>query len=163
MPFVPKGLINPNYEQHLITMKTSLLALVLVIQSVTVFAQNDVNDVQEVILSAYVNGIHNGGPIEDIESGFHPEFMMYRQNGNEIGKTSISEWLDSIKRGRENNPNPPAVPMTATFIETTVSGTSANVVLELRRGERLIFTDHMLLYKFENDWKIVAKTFYRHP
>ena len=145
-------------------MKKLLLFVVLaVVLTVNLSAQDHETAVKDVVLSAYVNGIHNGGPIADIRAGFHPTFQMFRLNGNEIGVTTIDQWVAGIEAGRERNPNGPAVKSEANFVSVTVSGYSANVVLEVTRNGNMIFTDHLLLYQFEDGWKIVAKTFYSHP
>ena len=44
-----------------------------------------------------------------------------------------------------------------------VTGTAAICKVELTRGGKLVFTDYLALYKFEDGWKIVGKSFYRHP
>lgn len=127
------------------------------------FSQSDEQQVKDVILKAYVNAIHNGGPIQDIQEGFHHTFQMIRFNNNGTSSTSIGEWISNIETSRKQNSNPPAVKTEARFLSVLISGNSANVALELYRGDKKLFTDHLLLYKFEEGWKIVTKTFYRHP
>lgn len=140
----------------------SLLFGFLVMSSV-VLAQLEEDLVKEVVNSAYVSGIHNGGSIESIRKGFHPSFQMLRLVDNEIKSTTIEEWITGIEKSRAQGNATPATRTDARFMSVTIAGTSANVVLELWRGDKKIFTDNLLLYKFNEGWRIVSKTFYRHP
>lgn len=124
---------------------------------------SDQQEIQSVIDQAYVQGIHNGGPIEDIRAGFHPTFQMFRFNNNDVITTSIDQWIASQESYRQKNPGPPKHKSHAEYVSTQVSGNSASVVLNLMRENKTIFTDHLLLYKFSEGWRIVGKSFYRHP
>lgn len=143
-------------------MKKSYFIVFLMLLCCQVSAQTLEDHVKAAILKAYVGGIHNGGPIEDIEAGFHPSFLMYRFVDNEISTLDIATWIGNIKQSREKNPNPPAIVTECKFLNVLLVGNSANVSLELSRSGKLIFTDHLLLHKFEEGWRIVAKSFYRH-
>lgn len=141
-----------------ITLLTVALCLAWVAQ-----AQTEEEQVKQVVTSAYVLGVHNGGPIEDIRKGFHPSFQMLRLMNNELSPLPLEEWIANIEKMRANasaqNPGKAEV----TFVNVAVAGTSASVVLELTRDKKKIFTDHLLLYKFQEGWRIVGKSFYRHP
>ena len=126
-------------------------------------AQTDERDVKQVITTAYIDGIHNGGPIENIRQGFHPSFNMLRLMENEVKPLSIDEWVKNIEINRSKNPSANQTKAEGNFVNVTVAGTSASVVLELSRSGKKIFTDHLLLYKFSEGWRIVSKTFYRYP
>ena len=128
-----------------------------------VFAQSEEAAVKEVVTSAYINSIHNGGPIENIRNGFHPSFHMLRFAGNNVNPLSIEDWIKNIEKSRAENPNNTPVKTEGKFINVTVAGNTANVVLELFKGDKKIFTDNLLLYKFDEGWRIVSKTYYRHP
>lgn len=136
---------------------------VLVVISLAAFAQTEEDAVKQVVNSAYVAGIHNGGPIEDIRKGFHPTFAMLRQADNTVKPLPIEEWISSIEKNRSTNTSTPKVKTEGKFVSVNVAGTAANVVLELYRGDKKIFTDNLLLYKFDEGWRIVSKTYFRHP
>lgn len=138
-----------------------LLVLVATTFSVATFAQTDEELVKNTVNKAYVGAIHNGGPIADIRVGFHPSFNMLRLVDNEVKPLPIEEWIASIEKSRSQNTTAP-VKTTPNFISVTVAGNSANVVLELLRDGKKVFTDHLLLYKFNEGWRIVSKTYYRH-
>jgi hypothetical protein len=126
-------------------------------------AQSDADQVKQVVTSAYIEGIQNNGPIEDIKNGFHPSFNMLRLMDNDIKPLPIGEWIAAIEKRRQENPAPPVNRTEGKFLAVEVEGNAATVKLELHRGGKLIFTDFLSLYKFNEGWKIVSKTFYRHP
>jgi hypothetical protein len=87
---------------------------------------------------------------------------MLRLIDNEIKPLPIEDWIAGIERNRAEKPGTP--PLTVgKFVNVSVSGNAANVILELYRDDKKIFTDNLLLYKFNEGWRIVGKTYYRHP
>jgi hypothetical protein len=140
----------------------SILKTLLIVASATAFAQTEEEQVKQVVTSAYVQGIHNGGPVADIRAGFHPTFNMLRLMDNQVKPLPIEEWISNIEKSRAQQTAAPAK-TEGKFVSVTVAGNSANVVLELYRANKKIFTDNLLLYKFTEGWRIVSKTYYRHP
>ena len=146
------------------------LAIVLSLITTGLMAQNgqkkydksEKSQVKAAVLKAYVNGIHNGGPIEDIEAGFHPEFRMYVLKDNAISQVSIADWVSRIKSGRAKNPDRKRSPASADFNVVKVTGTTAVAVLDLSRDGKLLYTDFLTLHKFDEGWRIVSKAFTRH-
>ena len=142
-------------------MKPSLF-VILSFVSLTLQAQStDENLVKQVITSAYIGGIHNRGPIEDIRKGFHPSFNMLRLIDNEIKPLPIEEWIVNIEKARKESTASPAR-TEGKFITVDITENNAVVKLELYRDNKKIFTDYLVLYKFIEGWRIVSKTFYRH-
>jgi hypothetical protein len=140
-----------------------LTSLVFIIAVSTVNAQNDEEAIKQVINSAYVGGIHNGGPIADIRKGFHPSFIMFVKNNNDIKSTTLEEWITNLEKSRQSGAPAPADPAVAKFKSVSVNGIAASAVLDLHRGDKKVFTDNLLLYKFDDGWRIVGKNFYRYP
>jgi hypothetical protein len=146
-------------------MKQILFLAIVMISSVA-FAQDktvsDEDQVKAAIDKAYVQGIHNGGPVDDIRAGFHPSFVMFAVSNNEVKQTPIEEWITNIEKNR-STARTNGAKAAAKFVTVSVVGTSANAQLELYRDNKKIFTDNLLLYKFPEGWRIVSKTFFRHP
>ena len=118
--------------------------------------------IKQVINSAYVEGIQNNGSVDDIRKGIHPTFTMLRLVDNQVKPYPIEEWIANIEKQRKESA--PAVPRAeARFISTDITGNAAVVKLELYRGGKKTFTDYLVLYKFTEGWRIVSKTFFRHP
>jgi hypothetical protein len=139
-----------------------IAVFILCLLTTTINAQTDEDLVKQVVTSAYIQGIHNGGPVDDIRKGFHPTFNMLRLMDNQVKPLPIEEWITNIEKSRSQQTTTP--PTTeGKFVSVTVTGNAANVVLDLYRGDKKIFTDNLLLYKFTEGWRIVSKTYYRYP
>lgn len=120
--------------------------------------------IKTVVSSAYVEGIQNSGNVEDIRKGFHPSFNMLRLIENDVKPYAIEEWIAAIeKRKAEAKPEVKPVRTDAKFLSVDITGAAATVKLELYREGKRTFTDYIVLYKFTEGWRIVSKTYYRHP
>lgn len=121
--------------------------------------------IQQVIQSAYIDGIHNLGEVEDIRNGFHPGFNLLGVNGNDqLTKFPIYSWIESVEKRKEQNPDgrPEEEMVTCKYNKIDVTGNAAQAEIELyRKGEKL-FTDYLQLYKFKEGWRIVSKIYHRH-
>jgi hypothetical protein len=130
--------------------------------SVLVHAQSsDEEAIKQVINTSYISGIQNGGSAADVRKGFHPSFTMLRLIDNEIRPLPIEEWITNLEKSKsQNQPSPPKAE--GKFISVDITGTAAVVKLDLFRAGKKTFTDYLVLYKFNDGWKIVSKTFYRY-
>ncbi len=133
----------------------NLIMLFLVLSSINLFAQDlEVDAIKKVIDKAYIEGIHNNGDLNETRKGFHPGFDLLMLQNNQLNKLPIYNWIESSERARKENPN---------VQRPKTTGTAAVAKIELLREGKLIFTDYLMLYKFEEGWKIVGKTYFRHP
>lgn len=139
-----------------------ILTLYLTMATLASFAQSDEEAVKQVVTSAYVGGIHNRGSVDDIRKGFHPSFNMLRLINNEIKPLPIEEWIANNEKAKKETPAPPSK-TEGKFANVDITGNNAVVKLELYRDNKKIFTDYLVLYKFTEGWRIVSKTYYRHP
>jgi hypothetical protein len=144
-----------------------LLYLYLLLLFIVPFANAQVSDegsIKQVITASYIEGIQNEGSSEQIRKGFHPSFNMLRMTDNDIKPLPIEEWISNIEKTKAQNPNAPAKPKAeGKFINVDITGNAAVVKLELYRQNKKTFTDYLVLYKFPDGWKIVSKTYFRHP
>ena len=125
-------------------------------------SQSPEESVKQVVTTAYIQGIHNNGPLEDIRAGFHPTFAMLRLVDNSVKPLPIEEWISSIEKNRKEG-KASTVKTEGKFTNVSVNGNAAQVQLELYREGKHIFTDYLLLYQFTEGWRIVSKTYFRHP
>jgi hypothetical protein len=155
-----KNLIN---KKSIMT-KTTLM-IILILTSTITFGQTKTDDdaIKAVIENAYIGGIHNGGPIEEIRKGFYPTFRMLSLVNNDISPLSLEDWIIRIENGRKQNAGNPTAKVECEYLSITISGNAATVVLNLFKNKKKIFTDHMILYKFSEGWRIVSKAYYRVP
>ena len=150
-------------------MKKMLLTFICALFLVSGFAQNDVNvekeNIKKVILTAYIDGIHNKGEISQIEKGFHPGFNLLMLSNDRLNKLPIYNWIESTKQRKEKNPIPftEEEKMKCEFMNIDVTGTAAVAKIKLSKAGKDIYIDYLSLYKFENGWRIVGKIYFRIP
>ena len=121
--------------------------------------------IQNVIQTAYIDGIHNLGDIEDIRKGFHPGFnLLGVNNQNSLTKFPIYTWIESVEKRKAQNPDGRAEEekITGKYKAIDVTSKAAQAEIELYRKDKKIFTDYLQLYKFEEGWRIVSKIYHRH-
>jgi hypothetical protein len=141
-----------------------ITTFVAMLMALCVYNSNgqEAESIKEVINKAYVEGIHNNGDLNVTRKGFHPEFQMFVLRNGTLSKVSIDQWIQRIESSRQRNPNAPAEKASAKFLSVDVTKNVASVKLELHRGEKLLFTDYLYLYKIGGDWKIVSKVYNAH-
>ena len=120
--------------------------------------------IKKVITTSYVNGLQNKGPVADIEAGFHPGFELLGVRNDELTKWPIYSWVQYHENKLKEDPTPPEPDevVSGKFPMIDITGSAAVAKVELYKGNKLIFTDYLSLYKFEEGWKIVSKIYYRH-
>lgn len=120
-----------------------------------------------VVSDAYVDGIHNFRDPAAIRQGFHPDFEMLVLREGKLEKLPLTAWIERLEAQNQKEPPPTRESGTrsteARFPVVEVTGTAAFCKVELLRDGKQVFTDHIALYQFADGWKIVGKSFYRHP
>lgn len=148
--------------KNLITCAVFMMFLVtsLIAQDI----ESEKKEIKNVIQTAYIDGLQNKGSVEDIQKGFHPGFNLLGVRNNMLTKFPIYSWVESFKKRKEKDPEPPGADqiITCNYLLIDVTGNAAMAKIVLERNEELLFTDYLQLYKFEEGWKIVSKIYYRH-
>jgi hypothetical protein len=148
--------------------KISILLIILTLSSLSSFSQQtkieiETSAIQNVITSAYINGIHNLGDIQAIKDGFHPGFNLLIQEKGHLSFLPIYTWIEMVEQRKAENPNGPAEKTSVEFVNIDITGTAAVAKIDLFKGDKKIFTDYLSLYKFDENWKIVSKIYFRIP
>lgn len=122
----------------------------------------------QVVTDAYVDGVHNFRDPAAMRRGFHPDFEMLMLRDGKLVKVPLEKWIEAMEA--RNLKEPPPKPSadapretTAKFATVDVTGTAATCKVEIWQAGRQLFTDYLSLYKFDDGWKIVGKSFFRHP
>ena len=76
-----------------------------------------------------------------------------------IDKVTVDEWLDRIETMKADNPEFWNAETTHNFELIDVAGYAAVAKLDVYKGTTHFSTDYMLLYRFEEGWRIVSKIF----
>ncbi len=124
--------------------------------------------IERVVTEAYVDGVHNFRDPAAMRRGFHPDFEMLVLRDGKLEKVPLSKWIEGMEARNLKEPPPKASPdavrdTTATFAAVDVTGSAATCKVEIWRAGKHLFTDYLALYRFDDGWKIVGKSFYRHP
>lgn len=122
----------------------------------------DVSAIQEVVDAAYVQGIHNDRDPEKIRAGFHESFIMLIQTDEGIRQVTRDGWIERIEASKNRGDGKARPETTATITVLDHIGKAAVAKVDVFREGQQIFTDYMSLYKFEDGWKLVGKTFHSH-
>ncbi|KAF5068580.1 putative lumazine-binding protein [anaerobic digester metagenome] len=144
--------------------KTSLLFAFIMLCSIILPAQesNDDAQIRKVIESAYIDGIHNLGSVDDINRGFHPGFDLLILRNNSLSKLPIYTWVESVIQRKAEQPEGQERKISVKFLFNDITGNAAVSKIELYREDKLLFTDYLSLYKFHEGWRIVSKIYQQH-
>ncbi len=115
--------------------------------------------IKQVIDKAYIRGIHGNQDEGTVKSGFHQDFAMLVLQDDAIDKVSVDEWLARIETMKAESPELWSAETTYTFELVDVAGYAAVAKLDVYKGDIHFSTDYMLLYRFEDGWRIVSKIF----
>ena len=124
--------------------------------------------IEKVVTDAYVDGVHNFRDPAAMRRGFHPDFEMLSLRDGKLARLTLDNWIKGMEARNLKEPPPKSAPgapreTTAKFVTVEIIGTAATCKVEIWRGGKQLFTDFLALYEFADGWKIVSKTFYRHP
>lgn len=151
-------------------MKRFLFAvLVLLMTAVTAVAEtppaeNDAEDaaIVAVVDRAYVHGVHIDKDPELMRSGMHDSFVMFVQSDKGITQLTRDAWIERLTSAKAPDASAPKPEIKADITVLDRSGKAAVAKVALFRDGKQIFTDYISLYRFDDGWKLVAKTFHRH-
>ncbi|HVS30088.1 MAG TPA: serine hydrolase [Thermoanaerobaculia bacterium] len=116
----------------------------------------------EVVDRAYVHGVHIDGDAEKMRSGMHESFVMFVRTNTGVNQVTREAWIERLTKSNPRAASAARPQTTARIVILDRSGDSAVVKVDLFRDGKQIFTDYISLYRFEDGWKLVGKTFQRH-
>jgi hypothetical protein len=153
----PAGEFSPLLEN---TMKYWIAALGFLVCTAATAAggKNDIGAIEDLLVSAYVEGIYVNRDEQAVRKGFHPDFVMHVLDNGQLIQAPLDMWLGRLAL----DGNKSTTPYDYTFESTVVTGNAAVVSMKIFEDSRHIYTDYFGLYKFDDGWKIVNKIFYGH-
>jgi len=122
----------------------------------------DRQQIELVIETAYIDGIHTNPNLETFLSGFHPDFRMLVQKDGTLVKVSPEEFVAMVLKRREEAPEAFVSPVAFEIPLVEITGDAAIAQVNLSREGKLLFTDYLSLYRMEGRWQVVAKIFHSH-
>ena len=115
--------------------------------------------IRSIIEEAYIRGIHTTQDAAAARTGFHQDFAMLVLQDGVMAKVGLDEWFERIEVLKAGNPELWKAETRCDFLLIDVAGSAAVAKLDVYKGETYFSTDYMLLYKFEEGWRIVSKVF----
>jgi len=120
--------------------------------------------VKNTIVEGYIKGVFLKGDPELIKEYWHKDcdIIYFEPTSKTLIKGSaVNHFVDVFQK----KPGPFNEDISYEFREIHISGYGAIVVVEIYNKDKSkqIYTDYLCLYKFEDNWKIVAKTFFSFP
>lgn len=140
-------------------MKTQILIISILLSPLFSFSQQDnVEEIKNVIVQSYIEGIFLKGDAALVSKGWHPECDIVILKNGVLTKLPAKYWVEKF----EKNPGPLDPNVTFKFTEVKVTGYAAVAIVEIYTSGRLLYTDYMCMYKLEEGWRIVSKIYYKH-
>ena len=144
-------------------MRKVTMVIALFLLSAAAASADDVADIKSMIEESYVNGAFNGLDPDAMRRGFHEDFAIFWAEGEKIGKYPIATWAESTGKRKDDPEFDPATNVwTHEFAQIDVTEGSAMVKLELSHEGKHVYTDYLLLLKFDSGWRIVSKVYTKH-
>ena len=115
--------------------------------------------IKQVVEKAYIEGIHTTQDEEAIRSGFHPDFNMLVLSDDKMSKVSLEDWMPRLVEMKKANPEMWEGETTYKWHLVDQHKYSAVIKIEVHKNGEYFSTDYMLLYRFNEGWRIVSKVF----
>lgn len=80
-------------------------------------------------------------------------------DGNTVDEVDVDQWPQRIEVTKADSPELRSAQTVHTFELIDVTGHAAVAKLNVYKGSTHFSTDYMLLYKFDEGWRIVSKIF----
>jgi Putative lumazine-binding len=128
-----------------------ILILLLFLFSTPVFAQSEVENIKIPLLD-YIEGTANGD-IERLTKAFHPNFNLYYVANDSLKIWTGKEYIGGFKSGLKTNRIGKIV-----SIDFEKNAATAKIEVDMPARKRL-YTDYLILLKYQDEWKIIHKSF----
>jgi hypothetical protein len=140
-----------------------MMAIALFLMITSAASADDVADIKSMIEESYVKGAFNGLDPDAMRRGFHEDFAIFWAEGEQIGKYPIETWAANTEKQKADPEFDPADNVWShEFAAVDVTEGPAMVKLELSHEGKHVYTDYLLLLKFESGWRIVSKVYTKH-
>jgi CubicO group peptidase (beta-lactamase class C family) len=132
-------------------MKKIFILFILILGFQRLIAQSETELITQT-LNDYIEGTANGQP-ERLKKAFHPDFNLYFIGQDSLRIWSGKEYVSNIKEGEKNDRKGKIV-----SIDFVNNAASATIEIDIPSRKR-IYTDYLLLLKYQGSWKIIHKSF----
>lgn len=114
-------------------------------------AQTDLEAITNT-LNDYLEGTANGEP-ERVKRAFHPDLNLYSIKDDELQVWNGQDYTGNIKKGQKSN-------RIGRIVSIDYENDAAIGKIEIiMPGPKRIYTDYLMLLKYQGSWKIIHKSF----
>ena len=143
-------------------MKTKITTLGLLVAALLLATAIQAGDesaaIEATIEKAYIGGIWMKGDEEAARGGFDSAFVMQVGQEDDVISVSLDAWMERL--GLHGEPLRENITHAIQVLDQT--GRAAVAKVEIFQDGEVLYTDYMSLYRFDDGWRIVAKTFHSH-
>lgn len=128
-----------------------LFFIISLIGSSDLNAQTEIELIQKTLFD-YIEGTANGEP-ERVRNAFHKDLKLYHIANDSLIIWSGENYVNNIVKGKKSN-------RIGRIVSIDYDNDAANAKIEIIMPDRKrIYTDYLLLLKYEDKWKIIHKSF----
>ena len=132
-------------------MKNIFIFPLFVLTFFTLSAQSEIEKINKVLYD-YIDGTANGEP-DRLRNAFDENFNLYFVANDSLKLWSGKQYINNVKPGRKSN-------RIGKVISIDHEGDAAMARIEIvMPARKRIYTDYMLLLKYNGNWRIVHKSF----
>ncbi len=149
-------------------LKVSILITALGICLISSFTlkkdKMEIEKIKTSINKNYVHGAFNETNIDAFKTIFHPEFSIINiQENGAFFLFTRDLWEDVLKKRKNDKDfDYASIAYKTKYKNIEVVENKASVTLDLMLGNKIIYTDFLLLTKTDNEWKIVSKIYHEY-
>lgn len=127
------------------------ISLFLIVQIQSLHAQTELESITSTLMD-YIEGTANGEP-DRISRAFHPKLNLYTIGGDSLVTRNGQRYISNFTPGRKNNRIGNIVSID---YENDAAMAKINILMpDMKR----IYTDYLLLLKYQGKWKIIHKSY----
>lgn len=117
----------------------------------TMNAQTDLGAITSTLMD-YIEGAANGEP-ERVKRAFHPELNLYSIRNDSLNVWYGQDYTGGITKGKKSN-------RIGRIVSIDYENDAAMAKIEIiMPGPKRIYTDYLMLLKYQSQWKIIHKSF----
>lgn len=138
-----------------------LLSLMLACGPTNKYSKMNTEVIKNAIVNQYLKGAFGQTHIEAFKSVFHPQFAIATPQADGSLFFFTRDMWEQVLVQRKQDPqfDYQSIAFRPRFRTIDVQGDRASVSLDLLLGDRVVYTDFLLLLRIEGQWKIVSKVY----
>lgn len=132
-------------------MKKVLCIAIVFLAIQTIKAQGELESIKSTLMD-YIEGTANGEP-ERVKRAFHPDLNLYSVANDSLKVWYGQDYTGGIKQGKKSN-------RIGRIVSIDYENDAAVGKIEIiMPGPKRIYTDYLMLLKYQGSWKIIHKSY----